>query len=60
MKIVYSIRYNKKAAEYIVKFRDTEIEGIQRLFANGLDENEIIFAKTAKHRYEDESEILWC
>jgi hypothetical protein len=60
MKIVYSIRYNKKAAEYIVKLRDTETGKMTRLFANGLDENEIIFAKTAKHRYEDASVIIWC
>lgn len=60
MKIVYSIRYNKKAGEYIIKFIDTEINKMCRLFANGLNENEIIFCKTAKHRYEDESHILWC
>ncbi len=57
--IITAIRYNKKTAEYVITNRSSVTGKTSKTYANHLTENETIFARSSKNRFEDETCVCW-
>jgi hypothetical protein len=60
MKIIVAVTYQKDTGEFKIKERDTETGRASVTFANHLTENERIFCKSRKSKYEDRFIVQWC
>ena len=58
MKVISSVKYNKRTGEYLIKRKD--VSGRYSItFANRLTEEEKVFCRNCKGRNESPYEIQW-
>ena len=59
MRIITSVRYNKRDGEFIVTERDTVSGEKCVTYCNNLTDRERSFAKYCKNVYEDSDSVIW-
>lgn len=57
--MIISIRYFKTSGEFVITERNADTGKTSKTYSNALSENEINWAKSSKHFFEDETYALW-